>query len=300
MSYRALYKRSIHERDAYWAEQATRIDWHRPFDKSAMSATRPFAKWFVGGQTNLCHNAVDRHVPDRADQPALIFVSTETNTEEHDQLWPVARRGQRMAAVLHGLGVGKGDRVLIYMPMIPQAVIAMLATVRLGPSTPSCSAALPRTRWPVASTMPPRVIVTADAGSRGGKVIPYKPLLDEALACPRTRCRTCCWSTASWPRRDGSPPVTWTTPARSSTSMDAIVPCEWVESTHPSYIAVHQRHHRQAQGRAARYRRLCRGPGRVDGAHLLRQAGRDLFFAPATSAGWWATATSSTARCSPA
>src|SRR5574343_1276566 len=236
MSYRALYERSIHERDAYWAEQASRIHWHRPFDTVCDHSQPPFAKWFVGGLTNLCHNAVDRHVHDRADQPALVFVSTETNTEETISYRQLLVEVERMAAILHGLGVGKGDRVLIYMPMIPQAVIAMLATVRLGAihsvvfggfASHALASRIDDAR--------PTVIVSADAGSRGGKVIPYKPLLDEALR----------QSTHHVPHvllvDRQLAPAEMQTPrdvdywdARSSV-MDAIVPCEWVEATHPSY-----------------------------------------------------------------
>ena len=236
MSYRALYERSIHERDAYWTEQANRIHWHRPFDTVCDHSQPPFAKWFVGGLTNLCHNAVDRHAHDRADQAALVFVSTETHTEETLSYGQLLVEVERMAAILHGLGVGKGDRVLIYMPMIPQAVIAMLATVRLGAihsvvfggfASHALASRIDDAR--------PTVVVTADAGSRGGKVIPYKPLLDEALrqsshAVPHVLLvdRHLAPADMQTPRDVDY----WD--ARSSV-MDAIVPCEWVEATHPSY-----------------------------------------------------------------
>ena len=236
MSYRALYERSIHERDAYWTEQANRIHWHRPFDTVCDHSQPPFAKWFVGGLTNLCHNAVDRHAHDRADQAALVFVSTETHTEETLSYGQLLVEVERMAAILHGLGVGKGDRVLIYMPMIPQAVIAMLATVRLGAihsvvfggfASHALASRIDDAR--------PAVVVTADAGSRGGKVIPYKPLLDEALrqsvhVVPHVLLvdRHLAPADMQTPRDVDY----WD--ARSSV-MDAIVPCEWVEATHPSY-----------------------------------------------------------------
>ena len=236
MSYRALYERSIHERDTYWAEQASRIHWHRPFDTVCDVSNPPFVKWFDGGLTNLCHNAVDRHVHDRADQAALVFVSTETNTEETISYGQLLVEVERMAAILHGLGVGKGDRVLIYMPMIPQAVIAMLATVRLGAIHSVVFGGF--ASHALASRIDdatPSVIVTADAGSRGGKVIPYKPLLDEALrqsthTVPHVLLvdRKLAAAEMDTPRDVDY----WD--ARSSV-MDAIVPCEWVEATHPSY-----------------------------------------------------------------
>jgi len=236
MSYRALYERSIHERDTYWAEQASRIHWHRPFDTVCDVSNPPFVKWFDGGLTNLCHNAVDRHVHDRADQAALVFVSTETHTEETISYGQLLVEVERMAAILHGLGVGKGDRVLIYMPMIPQAVIAMLATVRLGAIHSVVFGGF--ASHALASRIDdatPSVIVTADAGSRGGKVIPYKPLLDEALRQSAHRVpHVLLVDRKLAPAEMDTPRDVDYWDARSSV-MDAIVPCEWVEATHPSY-----------------------------------------------------------------
>ena len=236
MSYRALYERSIHERDTYWAEQASRIHWHRPFDTVCDVSNPPFVRWFEGGLTNLCHNAVDRHVHDRADQAALVFVSTETHTEETISYGQLLVEVERMAAILHGLGVGKGDRVLIYMPMIPQAVIAMLATVRLGAIHSVVFGGF--ASHALASRIDdatPSVIVTADAGSRGGKVIPYKPLLDEALRqSTHTVPHVLLVDRKLAPAEMDTPRDVDYWDARSSV-MDAIVPCEWVEATHPSY-----------------------------------------------------------------
>ena len=131
-SYTDFYRRSIDDRDAFWAEQAQLIDWQTPPQTICDYSKPPFAKWFVGGTTNLCHNAVDRHLKDRADQPALIFVSTETDQEKVYTFRELHAEVQRMAAVLKGLGVQKGDRVLIYMPMIAEACFAMLACTRIG------------------------------------------------------------------------------------------------------------------------------------------------------------------------
>ena len=236
MSYRALYERSIQERDTYWAEQAARIDWHRPFDQVCDYHQPPFAKWFVGGQTNLCHNAVDRHLAARPDQAALIAVSTETNTEEIITFAQLHVEVQRMAAILQNLGVKKGDRVLIYMPMIAQAVIAMLATVRLGAihsvvfggfASHALASRIDDAR--------PTVIVSADAGSRGGKVIPYKPLLDEALrVCSHPVEHVLLVDRGLAPAEMQSPRDVDYASARAAV-LDAQVPCEWVDATHPSY-----------------------------------------------------------------
>ena len=132
MDYASFYRRSIDERDAFWAEQARLIDWHRPFDQVCDYSNPPFARWFVGGQTNLCHNAIDRHLATRADQNALIFVSTETDEERVYSFRELHAEVQRMAAILLAQGVKQGDRVLIYMPMIAQAAFAMLACARIG------------------------------------------------------------------------------------------------------------------------------------------------------------------------
>jgi propionyl-CoA synthetase len=131
-NYADFHRRSIEDREGFWSEQAKLVDWQTPPQQVCDYSNPPFAKWFVGGTTNLCHNAVDRHLKDRADQAALIFVSTETNQEKVYTFRELHTEVQRMAAVLKDLGVQKGDRVLIYMPMIPEAAFAMLACTRLG------------------------------------------------------------------------------------------------------------------------------------------------------------------------
>ena len=132
MGYKEFHRRSIEEPEAFWGELAGMIDWHRPFDRVLDYSNPPFVKWFVGGETNLCYNAIDRHLAARADQPALIYVSTETNREKTYTYRELHVEVQRMAAVFQSLGLAKGDRILIYMPMIPEAIFAMLAAVRLG------------------------------------------------------------------------------------------------------------------------------------------------------------------------
>jgi len=111
----------------FWGEQANLIHWQKPFGKVLDYSRPPFAKWFVGGETNLCHNAVDRHLKDRPDQNALIFISTETDVEKIYSFRELHAEVNRCAAMMQGLGVGKGDRVLIYMPMIAEACFAILA-----------------------------------------------------------------------------------------------------------------------------------------------------------------------------
>jgi propionyl-CoA synthetase len=235
-SFSDFHARSINDRDAFWAEQAKRVDWKVQPQQICDYSNPPFAKWFVGGETNLCHNAVDRHLAERADQPALIFVSTETDTEITYTYRELYAEVQRMAAILQDLGVVKGDRVLIYMPMIAEAAFAMLACVRLGAihsvvfgGFASHSLA---TRIEDAS---PKVIISADAGSRGGKVVSYKPLLDEAIqlsALKPVKVVMVNRHLAAFTPLAGRD-VDYAT--ERAKNMDTVVPCEWVESTHPSY-----------------------------------------------------------------
>ncbi len=231
-----FHRRSIEERDAFWAEQARRIDWHVPPQRICDYDNPPFARWFVGGQTNLCHNAVDRHLAERADQNALIAISTETGTEKVYTYRELHAEVQRMAAVLQSLGVQKGDRVQIYMPMIAEAAFAMLACARLGAIHSVvfggfASAAL-ASRIDDAE---PKIIVSADAGSRGGRVVAYKPLLDEALQLASHKPAAVLIvdrGLAPAPMRAGRD-HDWA--SLRALHADAQVACTWVESTDPSY-----------------------------------------------------------------
>ena len=183
MQLKDVVAQSLGDRQAFWSEQAKLIDWSEPFSQVLDYSRPPFARWFVGGRTNLCHNAVDRHLATMADRPALIFVSTEVDVERTYTFAQLHREVSAMAASMLELGVRRGDRVLIYMPMIPQAAFAMLACARIGAihsvvfgGFASHSLA---TRIDDAK---PVLIVSSDAGSRAGKVVPYKGLLDEAIA----------------------------------------------------------------------------------------------------------------------
>ncbi len=181
-AYQDFHRRSLNERDAFWTEQAALIDWHTPFTQVCDFSRPPFAKWFVGGETNLCYNAIDRHLATRGDQKALIYISTETGQEKTYSYRELYKEVNRAAAMLTTLGVGKGDRVLIYMPMIAEAVFAMLACARVGAIHSvvfgGFAAASLATRIDDAK---PALMITSDAGMRGGRAILYKPLVDAAL-----------------------------------------------------------------------------------------------------------------------
>ena len=235
-SFAQFHTRSITDRDNFWAEQAKMVDWQTQPQQICDYTNPPFAKWFVGGTTNLCHNAVDRHLKDRGDQAALIFVSTETEQEKTYTYKDLHAEVQRMAAILKDFGVVKGDRVLIYMPMIAEASFTMLACARIGAihsvvfgGFASHSLA---TRIEDAS---PKVIISADAGSRGGKVVPYKPLLDEAISLSSHKPKAVLMvdrHLTEFAREAGRD---YDYAHEREKHLKAQVPCEWVESTHPSY-----------------------------------------------------------------
>ncbi|MCK6383431.1 MAG: propionate--CoA ligase [Rhodocyclaceae bacterium] len=236
--YQEFHRRSIEDRDGFWREQAALVDWHKPFGQVLDYAKPPFAKWFVGGEINLCHNAVDRHLKDRAGQPALIYISTETGEEKTYTYTELHAEVQRMAAVLQSLGVGRGDRVLIYMPMIAEALFAMLATVRIGAIHSvvfgGFAASSLATRIDDAQ---PKVMVTADAGMRAGRAVPYKHLVDESLRLAATPPQKVLIVNRGldkdMPRVAGRD-VDYA--ELRAQHLDAQVPCTFVESSHPSYI----------------------------------------------------------------
>jgi propionyl-CoA synthetase len=237
MRYEAFYRRSIDDRDGFWREQAQLIDWRRPFDRVCNYDRPPFVRWFEGGLTNLCHNAVDRHLAQRAEQNAHVYVSTETDTERAYTYRELHVEVQRMAAILRALGVGKGDRVLIYMPMIPEAAFAMLACVRIGAIHSVVFGGF--ASHSLASRIDdatPKVIISADAGMRAGKVVPYKHLLDEAVRLSRHQPQHVLMVNRGLAPLDPVQGRDLDYGSLRAQHLDAQVPCEWVDSTHPSYI----------------------------------------------------------------
>jgi propionyl-CoA synthetase len=181
-TYKEFHRRSIQDREGFWGEQARLVDWSRPHERVLDFSRPPFAKWFVGGQTNLCYNAVDRHLGARGDQKALVYISTETGEEKSYSFRELHAEVNRFAAIMRSLGVGKGDRVIIYMPMIAEACFAMLACARIGAihsvvfggfASNSLAARIDDAK--------PKLIISSDAGMRAGKPLPYKHLLDAAI-----------------------------------------------------------------------------------------------------------------------
>ncbi|EFI3345554.1 propionate--CoA ligase [Escherichia coli] len=183
MSFSEFYQRSINEPEQFWAEQARRIDWQTPFTQTLDHSNLPFARWFCEGRTNLCHNAIDRWLEKQPEALALIAVSSETEEERTFTFRQLHDEVNAVASMLRSLGVQRGDRVLVYMPMIAEAHITLLACARIGAihsvvfggfASHSVAARIDDAK--------PVLIVSADAGARGGKIIPYKKLLDDAIS----------------------------------------------------------------------------------------------------------------------
>ncbi|CAD6561097.1 Acetyl-coenzyme A synthetase [Paraburkholderia hiiakae] len=237
MRYRDFHRESVANPDDFWRREAERIHWETPFDQVLDRSNPPFARWFCGGRTNLCFNAVDRHLASRAHQNALVYVSTETGIERRYTYADLHAEVNRMAAVMRSLGVARGERVLIYLPMIPEAVFAVLACARLGAihsvvfggfAAPSLAARIDDAK--------PALLVSADAGARGGKVIDYTPLVDEAMARAEfAPPKVLLIDRQLAPERLNAPYLVDYEPLREQ-HYDVQIPCEWLESNEPSYI----------------------------------------------------------------
>src|SRR5215831_2610929 len=183
-TYEQAYRRSLQESDSFWAEAAEAIRWEKRWDRVLDKSRSPFYRWFTGGRLNTCDNALDRHVEGgRAEQLALIYDSPVTGAVARFTYRQLLGEVSRFAGALSAQGVAKGDRVIIYMPMVPEALIAMLACARIGAVHSvvfgGFAAAELATRINDAT---PKVIVSASCGIEIGRVVPYKPLLDAAIA----------------------------------------------------------------------------------------------------------------------
>ena len=237
-SYREFYRRSLDDREGFWRDEARLVHWHKPFSRVLDYSRAPFARWFIGGETNLCYNAVDRHVAARGDQKALVWISTEVQAQREFTYRELHAEVNRAASMMQSLGVKRGERVIIYMPMIPEAVFAILACARLGAihsvvfggfAAASLAARIDDAR--------PALMVTADGGSRMGKTMLYKSLVDESLALakhPPAKVllfnRGLDPALRMLPHRD----VDWK--ALAEQHEGRTVACAWLESNEPSYI----------------------------------------------------------------
>ncbi len=181
--YAEVHGRSLADPEGFWGEAAEAIDWDRRWDKVLDDSNAPFTRWFTGGRLNTCHNALDRHVDGgRADQAALIYDSPVTDTVKKFTYRELRDATARFAGALAALGVGKGDRVIVYMPMVPEAVIAVLACARLGAVHSVVFGGFAAAELAVRiDDAKPKAMVSASCGIEAGRIIAYKPLLDQAI-----------------------------------------------------------------------------------------------------------------------
>lgn len=182
-AYQSAYRQSLDDPEAFWGKAADAIEWSKPTDRVLDDSNPPFYRWFVGGRLNTCFNALDRHVRDgRGDQPALIYDSPVTDTVQTYSYAELLDLVSRFAGALRSQGVEAGDRVVIYMPMAPEAVVAMLACARLGAvHSVVFGGFAPAELAARIEDAEPRVIVSASCGIEPTRVVEYKPLLDAAL-----------------------------------------------------------------------------------------------------------------------
>ena len=182
-SYNEVYARWLEAPESFWAEMAEGIHWYKKWDKVLDASRPPFYRWFTGGIVNTCYNALDRHVEQgRGNQPALIYDSPVTGTIKSFRYRELLDDVARFAGVLVRQGVQKGDRVIIYMPMVPEAVIAMLACARVGVVHSVVFGGF--AAHELASRIndaQPKLIVSASCGIEADRVVPYKPLLDKGI-----------------------------------------------------------------------------------------------------------------------
>ncbi|MFQ5934783.1 MAG: propionyl-CoA synthetase [Acidiferrobacterales bacterium] len=186
-TYQSIFAHSIKDPQSFWGEVAEAVHWHKKWDRVLDDSRKPFYRWFVGGELNTCYNAVDLHVENgRADQAAIVYDSPVTDKIKTFTYRELRDKVATCAGALAALGVGKGDRVIIYMPMIPQAVVTMLSCARLGAVHSVVFGGFAANELAVRiNDAKPKVIVSASCGIEANRVIPYKPLLDEAIEIAR-------------------------------------------------------------------------------------------------------------------
>jgi propionyl-CoA synthetase len=234
--YAEAHRRSLADPEGFWGEAAAAIDWERRWDSVLDRSQPPFYRWFRGGRLNTCWNALDRHVErGRADQAALIYDSPVTGQIRSFTYRELRDAVAQLAGALAAAGVAKGDRVLIYMPMVPEAVMAMLACARIGAIHGvvfgGFAAAELATRINDAT---PKLILSASCGVEPNRIVAYKPLLDQAIELAQWKPQTCfilqrpmlAASLVAGRDRD------W----REAVAAAAPAPCVTVEATDPLYI----------------------------------------------------------------
>jgi propionyl-CoA synthetase len=231
-----IYRRSLEDREGFWAEAASAIDWDEPWERVLDDSGAPFYRWFTGGRMNTCHNALDRHVDNgRADQTALIYDSPVTDTLASYTYRELRDEVARFAGALAAQGVERGDRVIVYMPMVPEAVIAMLACARIGAIHSVVFGGFAANELATRiEDAKPKVVVSASCGIEPGRLVEYKPLLDAAIDLADWKPSRCIVLQRPLHEADLDP-------SRDLEWHNALVgaeaaPCVSLDATHPLYI----------------------------------------------------------------
>eukprot|EP00747_Dinoflagellata_sp_TGD_P184926 gnl/TRDRNA2_/TRDRNA2_41045_c0_seq1.p1 gnl/TRDRNA2_/TRDRNA2_41045_c0~~gnl/TRDRNA2_/TRDRNA2_41045_c0_seq1.p1 ORF type:complete len:682 (-),score=137.67 gnl/TRDRNA2_/TRDRNA2_41045_c0_seq1:77-1972(-) len=233
--YDKMYASSLQDRDAFWAKAAEDIDWVEPYKHILEKKKEPFYRWFTGGKLSVCYNAVDRHLAQRGDQPAIVYDSPVTNTVKSITYKELHHEVSRLAGVLLDLGVKVGDRTIVYMPMIPEALYAMLACARIGAihSVVFGGFAAPELAARI-DDAEPAVVLAATCGIEPGKTIEYMPLLDKAIELAKSKPRHVVLKQRDMcrvPLKTGRD-VDWDEAVAKAKPADCIP----VDSSHPLYI----------------------------------------------------------------
>jgi propionyl-CoA synthetase len=238
--YHEVYARSLADPEGFWGEAARAIDWYEPAKKVFDKDAGVYGRWFTGASCNTCYNAIDRHVErGRADQPAIVYDSPVTNTRRKITYAELLREVQTLAAILQDFGVAKGDRVILYMPMVPEALFAMYACARIGAIHSvvfgGFAAKELATRL---DDCKPKLILSASCGLEAARVVPYKPLLDAAIDLAKAKPEAC----LILQRPQAEAQLTagrdhdWASLRGKAMAADKSAPCVPVLATDPLYI----------------------------------------------------------------
>jgi propionyl-CoA synthetase len=234
--YHDAYRRALEDPEGFWAEQAAALSWERRWERVLDATRAPFYRWFSGGIINTCYNALDRHIEQgRGEQPALIYDSPVSGTVARYSYRELRDRVAGFAGALATHGVGRGDRVVIYMPMVPEAVVAMLACARIGAvHSVVFGGFAPHELAKRIDDARPVIVISASCGIEGQRIIAYKPLLDEALRLASHEVERCIvlQRPQALATLDGGRDLEW------SDALAATQPagCTPVEATDPLYI----------------------------------------------------------------
>lgn len=236
-SYEDQYRKSVNHPEEFWDKAAREIEWYKPYDKVLDASSKPFYRWFEGGELNTCYNAIDYHVQrGRGDQIALIYDSPVTNTIRRFTYRELLDLVSRFAGVLSSLGVKKGDRIILYMPMIPEAAIGMLASARIGAiHSVVFGGFAPQELAIRIDDAKPKLIISASCGIEGKKIIEYKPLLDKAINIANHKPEKCIIYQREQAKTTsllGNRDLDWEEEMAKATRVD----CVPVSSTEPLYI----------------------------------------------------------------